>query len=69
MTRTEMMLVNRVNQLTMMVFLQEMRAQVLAQQVREANAVIEGSTRAMQELTETMLGAIEAYDGEGTRIC
>lgn len=68
MTYLETQLVDRCNRLTAMIFLQELRAQVLARQVREANAVIEETTRQFQDLTQELLGAVSVYDGFGERI-
>ena len=68
MTYLETQLIDRCNRLTAMVFLQELRAQVLARQVQEANAVIEATTRQFQEITRELIGAAEAYNVVGDRI-
>lgn len=68
MTRTEIILIDRCNQLTMMVFLQELRVRALAEQNRQANAVIETAADTLREMTEALLGQIEVYSGEGDRM-
>lgn len=68
MTRTEMLLVDRCNQLTLMVFFQELRVRALAEQNRQANAVIETAADTLREMTEALLGQVEVYSGEGDRM-
>lgn len=68
MTHIERILIDRCNQLTMMVFLQELRVRALAEQNRQANAVIETAADTLREMTEALLGQIEVYSGEGDRM-
>lgn len=68
MTRTEIILIDRCNQLTMMVFLQELRVRALAEQNRQANAVIETAADTLREMTAALLGQVEVYSGEGDRM-
>lgn len=68
MTHIERILVDRCNQLTMMVFLQELRVRALAEQNKQANAVIETAADTLREMTEALLGQIEVYSGEGDRM-
>lgn len=69
MTRNEMMLIDQCNQLIMMVFLQEVRARILAEQNRQANEVIEMSAKTLRDMTEALLWQVTAYNDEGERIC
>lgn len=69
MTRNEMMLIDRCNQLTMMVFMQEVRVRIMAEQNRQANEVIETAAQTLREMTEALLGQVKACDGEGERVC
>lgn len=62
MTYLETQLVDRCNRLTMMLFLQEMRAQVMARQISEANAVIETAAETLQKMTEVLCGAVDARE-------
>lgn len=64
----EQMLIQRINELTVAVFLQEMRAQVLVGLLAQANAVIEEEGAKARVLAETICGQIEAYDRRG-RMC
>lgn len=64
----EQMLIQRINELTVAVFLQEMRAQVMAKLLDQANAVIKEEGIKSKALAEAICGQIEAYDRRG-RMC
>lgn len=58
----EQQLIARINQLTMTVFLQEIRARVLQQQVIEANAAIVKGADVIKDLTTALLGNFDAIE-------
>ncbi len=58
----EQLLIQRINELTVAVFLQEMRAQVMAKLLAQANAVIKEEGAKAKELAESICGQIEVYD-------
>lgn len=59
-TYREAVLINRINQLTVLLFIQEMRCQQLALLNKEANNTVEVAADTLNLLTEKLLEVIEA---------